>query len=193
MIRAFVRFGFWLVIRLAYATYRAEGINALLLIMPAKFIVPTLRRYGARIGERVEIHSPLIIHNASPIPGRHYSHLIIGNDCYFGRDVFLDLMDKICVEDNVTISMRATLITHTNVGKSPLSTSLPAVQGPIILCRGAYIGVGATILHGVKIGASAIVGACALVKNNVAAHTVAAGIPAQTVRTMDLSERPESK
>ncbi len=182
MIRALVQMAFQLAVWLAYAAYKAEGVNALFLIMPAKFIAPTLRRYGARIGERVEIHSPLIIHNASSEPGKHYAHLTIGDDCYFGRDVFFDLKDEIRIENCVTVSMRVTLITHTDVGKSPVAQRLPPSHAPIVLRRGAYIGAGVIILQGVEIGAEAIVGAGAVVNRSIAGEAVYAGNPAQPLK-----------
>ncbi len=181
--RALVRWLFRFVLWLAYAAYKAEGINALLLIMPAKFIAPTLRRHGAQIGERVEIHSPLLIHNASAEPRKHYANLIIGDDCYFGRDVFFDLKDVIRIEDRVTLSMRVTLVTHTDAGKSSVAGRLPASHAPIVLRRGAYVGASVTILQGVQVGAGAIVGAGALVRENVAQGDVVGGVPAAPLET----------
>lgn len=166
---------------MAYAAYKAEGINALLLVMPAKFITPTLRKYGATIGEDVEIHSPLLVHNASAEPGKHYGNLRIGNDCYFGRDVFFDLKDTLEFEDRVTVSMRVTFVTHTDVGKSPLAERMPPNHAPILIRRGAYIGAGATVLQGVEIGAEAIVGAGALVRHPVSRGGVVGGVPAQAL------------
>lgn len=181
VMRALVKLLFRFVLWAAYAAYQAEGINALLLVMPAKFIVPTLRQHGAQIGERVEIHSPLIIHNASAERRKHYANLIIGDDCYFGRDVFFDLKDEIRIEDCVTVSMRVTLITHTDVGKSSAAARLPASHAPIALRRGAYIGASVTILQGVEIGAGAIVGAGALVRENVEAGATVGGVPAKSL------------
>jgi acetyltransferase-like isoleucine patch superfamily enzyme len=182
IMRAIIKLLFRFVLWAAYAAYQAEGINALLLLMPAKFIVPTLRQHGAQIGERAEIHSPLIIHNASAERGKHYANLKIGNDCYFGRDVFFDLKDAIRIEENVTVSMRVTFITHTDVGKSPVAARLPASHAPIVIKRGAYLGAGVTVLQGAEIGAEAIVGAGALVRENVEAGTTVGGVPARTLR-----------
>jgi acetyltransferase-like isoleucine patch superfamily enzyme len=180
--RWLVKLGFQLIICIAYRAYKAEGINALLLLMPAKFITPILRKHGAQIGERVEIHSPLVIHNASPAPGKHYANLIIGDDCYFGRDVFFDLKDQIRIEDKVTISMRVTFITHTNVGKSPVAGKMPPTHAPIILRRGTYLGANTTILQGVEIGEEAVVGAGAVVIDTVPAHTTVVGVPARLIK-----------
>ena len=183
MIRAMVKFLFQILIWLAYAAYKVEGLNALFLIMPAKFIAPTLRKYGARIGERIQIHSPLIIHNASEESGKHYAHLVIGDDCYFGRDVFFDLKDEICIEDCVTVSMRVTFITHTDVGHSSVAERMPPSCAPIVLQRGAYIGAGATVLQGVKVGEEAIIGAGALVDKSVAGKSAYGGVPAHLLNS----------
>lgn len=185
MIRWLTKAIFKVMVGLAYAAYQAEGLNALLLIMPAKFIAPTLRRHGAQIGERIEIHSPLIIHNASAARGRHYAHLSIGEDCYFGRDVFFDLKDEIRCENQVTVSMRVTLITHTDVGHSPVAQRLPPSHAPIVLRHGAYIGAGAIILQGVEVGEGAVIGAGAVVLDNVPPWSVVVGVPGRTTKSLD--------
>ncbi len=170
---------FSFLIRIVYLGYKAEGLNALLLFLPAKMIPDLLRKHGAKIGAEVEIHSPLIIHNASAEPGKHYANLNIGNGCYMGREVFLDLKDTILIEDRVTISMRVTLITHTDAGRSPISKRMPASQSPIHLRHGVYIGAGATVLQGVDAGAEAIIAAGALARKNIPERSTVAGVPAQ--------------
>ncbi len=182
LMRWIVKASFNLLIWAAYASYRAEGINSLLLLMPASLIAPTLRKFGASIGERVEMHSPLIVHNASAESDKHYSNLVIGDDCYFGRDVFFDLKDQLVFEDCVTVSMRATFITHTDVGKSPLAHQLPPTHESILLRRGAYIGAGVTILQGVEVGESAVIAAGAIVDESVPESTVYGGVPAREIR-----------
>jgi acetyltransferase-like isoleucine patch superfamily enzyme len=175
-----VRALFGVVVSLAYLAYRVEGVNALLLIMPAKLIVPTLRRYGATIGENAQIHSPLIIHNADDERGKEYANLTIGDHCYLGRAVFLDLAEKITLEDYVTISMRCTLLTHTNVGERPPELmSLPATSAPILLRRGAYLGACSTVLEGVIVGERGVVAAGALVRRSVADGTIVGGVPSR--------------
>ncbi len=178
-----VRSLFGLLVSLAYLAYRVEGVNALLLIMPAKLIAPTLRRYGATIGENAQIHSPLIIHNAGDERGKEYANLVIGDHCYMGRAVFLDLAEKITLEDYVTISMRCTLLTHTNVGERPPELmSLPATSAPILLRRGAYLGACSTVLEGVTVGERGVVAAGALVRRSVADGTIVGGVPSRLLQ-----------
>ncbi|WP_436793775.1 acyltransferase [Actinospongicola halichondriae] len=53
------------------------------------------------------------------------------------------------------------------------------------ICRGAWIGIGAVIVGNVRIGENAVVGANAVVREDVPDRTVVAGNPAQVVRQHD--------
>lgn len=173
---------FRLLIWVAYRSYKEAGLNALFLVLPAKLLVPTLVKYGASIGENPDMQTPITFHNVCTDPSRHYANLKIGSDCYSGKEVFLDLADTILIEDQVTFSMRVTILTHTHAGKSPLtSTYLPPSHAPVTLRRGCYIGAGAIILPGVEIGEAAIVGAGAVVTHNVPAATAVVGVPARVI------------
>jgi maltose O-acetyltransferase len=153
------------------------------MFMPMQAVAPVLRAYGASIGERVRFKSPLVIHN-SAIAGPYYERLRVGNDCYFGRELFLDLQDDIVIEDNVTISHRVMILTHTDAGSSPLKDeAVQTSQAPVVIRQGAYIGANVTILEGVEIGAGSVVGAGAVVTRSVAAGTVVAGVPARVIRS----------
>ena len=168
------------ILAIAYAANQAEGLNTAFQFLPARFLVPTLQKNGALIGDEVEMHTPIQFHNTSETKKQHFANLHIGNQCYFGRDVFIDLADKVIIADYVTISMRVTIITHTHAGKSPLTHSrlLPS-YAPVVLSEGCYIGASATILQGVEIGKNAIVAAGAVVTHNVEANTSVAGVPAK--------------
>lgn len=167
------------------AIYRGEGINVPLMFMPTQVIAPTLRAYGATVGQRVRFRSPLIIHNSAFERPRYYQNLEVGDDCYFGRELFLDLQDQIVIEDRVTISHRVMILTHTDAGPSPLKDEfIDTAQGPVTIRRGAYIGANVTILQGVEIGESCIVGAGAVVTRSIPAMSVAVGVPARVVKTV---------
>lgn len=123
----------------------------------------TLRQFGASVAEDVSMAGPVSIVNA---PG-DFSHLTIGPKTHIGSEVFFDLADTIVIEEGATVSMRATLITHLDVGRGPLIQRRPREVGPVRIERGAFIGAGATILHGVTIGAEAVIGAGVVVTRDV--------------------------
>lgn len=173
--------------------YGGEGINIPLMFMPTQVIAPTLRANGATIGQRVRFRSPLVIHNSDIVRRRYYEKLTVGDDCYFGRELFLDLQDRIVIEDQVTISHRVMILTHTDAGESPLRGGfIPTTQGPVIIRRGAYIGANVTILQGVEIGEASVVGAGAVVTRSVAPASVVAGVPARVIKSLSL-ERAERR
>ena len=169
--------------------YGGEGINIPLMFMPTQVIAPTLRTFGAKIGQRVRFRSPLVIHNSDKERRHYYKRLEVGHDCYFGRELFLDLQDKIVIEDQVTVSHRVMILTHTDTGMSPLKDEVVATtQASVIIRRGVYIGANVTILQGVEVGESSVVGAGAVVTRSVPPSSVVVGVPARVVRT--LGEQP---
>jgi acetyltransferase-like isoleucine patch superfamily enzyme len=171
--------------RLFAAIYGGEGINVPLMFMPTRAIAPTLRTYGASIGAGVRFQSPLVIHNSRAEHERYYENLQVGDQCYLGRELFLDLQAEIMIEGQVTISHRVMILTHTDAGDSPLKGEvLSTDQAPVIIRRGAYIGANVTILQGVEIGESSVVGAGAVVTHSVPARTVVIGVPARVLKTV---------
>ncbi len=122
-----------------------------------------LRCFGARVGRDVSIHGPLHIVNASP----DFRNLCLGDRVHLGTGVLIDLADRVTIDDEATLAMRASIITHLDVGPGPLRERRPREQAPVRIGRGAYLGIGATVLHGVTIGEAATIGAHALVDRDV--------------------------
>jgi acetyltransferase-like isoleucine patch superfamily enzyme len=113
--------------------------------------------------------------------GEDFSRLTIGSHVHIGTGVLIDLADRVTIEDYATLSMGANLITHIDVGPGPLSKRRPRKQGPVVIGRGAYLGVNATVLHGVTVGAEATLGAHALVDHDVPAGATLVSPRAQPV------------
>lgn len=59
------------------------------------------------------------------------------------------------------------------------------VEAPITIEDDAWLGAGAVVLPGVTVGRGAVVGAGAVVVEDVPPHTVAAGVPARVIRTLE--------
>ena len=170
---------FILFARLLNWFYGYEAINILFRITPSRYTISILRHFGANIGKGVRIQSPFMIHNADQVE-IIYSNLVIGDDCYIGRDCIFDLMGKINIGNKVTISHRALLNTHTNAGKSPIAhNTLKKTVGNIQINDGAYLGSNVTVLESVDIGRNTIIGARSLVNKNIPVDLTAFGVPCE--------------
>src|SRR5689334_12749395 len=101
-------------------TTSIEIVNRLSFILPSRLLVEILRDYGAVIGEDVKITPPIHFHNLANRTRKPFQNLTIGMRCYLGPRLFLDLKEKITLEDQVTLAMDVMLITHTDVSQSPL-------------------------------------------------------------------------
>jgi acetyltransferase-like isoleucine patch superfamily enzyme len=187
----YLLFRLW--VKASAAIYGGDGINVPLMFMPTQLIAPALRNYGAQIGDDVRFRSPVVIHNSESAAGTYYRNLKVGTHCYFGRELFLDLQDKIVVEDHVTVSHRVTILTHTDAGTSPLKDKIiPTSNAPVTIRNGAYVGANVTILQGVEIGQSSIVGAGAVVTRSVPAGSVVVGVPARVIKSLMVSRARSS-
>jgi len=163
--------------------YGYEGINILFRISPSRYTISILRHFGAKIGKGVRIQAPFMIHNADQVE-LIYSNLVIGDDCYIGRDCIFDIMDKISIGDRVTISHRAVFNTHTNAGKSPIaSKTLINTRGKIKINDGAYFGSNVTVLESVNIGSNTIIGAKSLVNKDISDGFTAFGVPCKIIKS----------
>ncbi|MFQ5544940.1 MAG: acyltransferase [Acidiferrobacterales bacterium] len=146
-----------------------------------KLRVRILQAFGATIGQTTRIHGPLLI-----IGEFHdFSALQIGSQTHVGADTLFDLTAPINIGDRVTISPRCSFLTHLNVGQSALQRIYPPTHGGVAIGNDAYLGTGATVLHGVKIGECALVAAGALVERDVPPYTLVAGVPARPVKRLD--------
>jgi acetyltransferase-like isoleucine patch superfamily enzyme len=81
--------------------------------------------------------------------------------------------------------MRTTILTHQDLGQSPLKKRIyPTQQSPVLIKKGAYIGAGAILLQGVSIGKLSVVGAGAVVTKDVPDFSLVVGVPAKVIRSL---------
>lgn len=113
-----------------------------------------------------------------------FGSLKAGDSVYLGDEVLIDLARGVVIGDDVTVAARANLITHLNVGyrDHPLQQAFPRREQPVVLGSGSFIGVGSTILPGVKVGERSFVAAGAVVDRDVPPGHLVAGVPAKIVR-----------
>lgn len=111
-----------------------------------------------------------------------------GKNIHVGKGVFLNMGCKfqdqggIYIGDGTFIGHNVVLATLNHaMDPSRRSTMLPA---PIHIGKRVWIGANATILPGVTIGDGAVIAAGAVVTKDVPENTLAGGVPARTLRTI---------
>jgi len=112
-----------------------------------------------------------------------------------GRDVYiadgLTIVEELADRDNLVIGDRASfapgvvLVTSSHPNASRIRPFAPVARGPIVIEADAWIGAGAVILPGVRVGRGAVVGALSVVGADVPPLHVVAGQPARTIRVLE--------
>lgn len=109
----------------------------------------------------------------------------IGKDVYIadGLTIVEELADvsQVTIGNRVSIAPRVTLVTSSHPNDSRIRPFAPVSAGPVILEDDAWIGAGAVILPGVRVGRGGVVGAMAVVSRDVPPLTVVAGQPAKEI------------
>lgn len=141
----------------------------------ARYIFPNslrcfaLRRIGVRLGRDIYIGEGLTL------------------AADFGKEKNLIIVDRVAFAPNVQLILSA----HPNNSRlKKYLKEYPFIdeQGMIRIGHDVWIGMGAIIMPGIKIGNFAIIGSGAVVTKDVPANTVVVGNPARILRVMDKIE-----
>jgi acetyltransferase-like isoleucine patch superfamily enzyme len=108
--------------------------------------------------------------------------LVVGDGCFFNEGVGLCATTHIEIGAHCLIGDRVSIIDSTFHDVSPAK---PKKKAPIAIGRNVWIGMGCIILPGVTIGDHAVIAAGSIVTKSISARSVAAGLPAKIVDTLD--------
>lgn len=142
---------------------------------------------GAQIGERTHIW--------------HFSHVCsgakIGIACSLGQNVFIgnhvQIGNNVKIQNNVSVYDEVILEDDVFCGPSMVFTNVYNPRSHVVrkheyrktlAKRGATIGANATIVCGVTLGEYAFIGAGSVVKSDVKAYSIMAGVPAKHIGWM---------
>ena len=136
--------------------------------------------------ETFEIGSGVVIGDHAVLQGRFDGTCVIGDHVWIGPQSYFDARDLV-IEDYVGWGPGAKVLGSTHAAHP---VDVPVIQTdlhirPVRIRAWADIGVNAVILPGVTIGKGAIVGAGAVVTEDVEPFTIVAGVPARFVRRRD--------
>jgi acetyltransferase-like isoleucine patch superfamily enzyme len=138
---------------------------------------------GIEIGDRTYVMHRAELHVYN-FRGLEQSHIKIGRHCIIGESAIIRGQGGVVIGDNVIIAPHVQIMAVDHVFDDPTRPIIE--QGiralGIEIEDNAWIGSGAIILDGVRIGRGAVVGAGAVVTRDVPPHTVVAGVPARVLR-----------
>jgi UDP-2-acetamido-3-amino-2,3-dideoxy-glucuronate N-acetyltransferase len=130
--------------------------------------------YGCEIGDGTKIGSYVEIQKGARV----------GRNCKVSSHTFI--CEGVTIEDEVFVGHGVNFINdkfpRATLENGALQTEADWTVATTLVCKGASIGTGATILGNVKIGERAIVGAGAVVTKNVPPGATVAGNPAKFIR-----------
>ncbi len=168
--------GLWRVVRFVW-------VSCLLAVVRVTFLPPlrslVLRLCGVKIGRNSVVHRLTLVN----VDRGGFGNLRVGDNCFVGDEVLLDLAGPVVLEDDVTLATRAMVLTHLNVGyrDHPLQERFPATTAGVTVRRGSFIGAGAMVLAGCSIGPEAFVAAAGLVNRSVGEREVVGGVPIKSI------------
>lgn len=105
----------------------------------------------------------------------------IGKGVFINHSAIFSASGGIDIEDNVQLAPGVKILT---INHDPYHRNI-ALCSRVTLKKGAWIGAGVTIMPGVTIGENSIIGAGAIVTKDIPANSIAVGVPAKVIRTLD--------
>ena len=118
----------------------------------------------------------------------------IGKNVYIGYDVIFDRIhpELITIEDCAEIGDRCIISAHSR-GSLLLLDAYPRDTEAVKIGRGAWIAPGCIILQGVEIGERSVIGTGSVVIRSIPNNSVAVGVPARVMKTIDANSEPKEK
>jgi acetyltransferase-like isoleucine patch superfamily enzyme len=145
--------------------------------------------YGERwisIGDDTMIAGQVTL-SAGMMPGQQMMTdpvVIIGDRCLIGRGSAIVGHYRIDIGDDVFTGMNV-YITDQNHGyediEAPIGIQDPE-DDPVVIGSGSWIGSGAVVLPGARLGKNCVVAANSVVRGEFPSYSVVAGVPAKVVR-----------
>jgi acetyltransferase-like isoleucine patch superfamily enzyme len=118
------------------------------------------------------------------LKGYFRNEMRVGDQTWIGQQCFLHAAGGLTIGARVGIGPGVKMLTsqHVEAGRETAVLFSPVETAPVVIEDDSDIGVGAILLPGVTVGRGAVVGAGAVVTEDVPAYAVVAGVPARLLR-----------
>lgn len=140
---------------------------------------------GIEIGGFVKIGSHAVLEALVPERG---VTLRIEDGAYIGNFARITAVGEVIIREEAMLADRVYVSDTGHIYEDvtqPIKRQGLRDGRRVEICRGAWLGIGAVVVGNVRIGENAVVGANAVVREDVADFTVVAGNPAVVVRHHD--------
>ncbi|MHC1776990.1 MAG: hypothetical protein AB9834_16425 [Lentimicrobium sp.] len=168
---------------ISFYLYGAEGIGYVIERIPRIYLIPILKSYGCTIGKNCRILAGITFHNLSG--KKPLKNLILGDNVYIGRNVLLDLADKIEIMDDSSLGAGCQVWTH--VGDYTYNfKDYHERKAQVRIGRGVLCWSMVLISPGVTIGDYTRVAAGSIVVRDLESKMFYGGVPARLIRERDI-------
>ncbi|MYR56662.1 hypothetical protein GTY54_10590 [Streptomyces sp. SID625] len=109
----------------------------------------------------------------------------IGHRCQIAPDVTVNPTEPVVIGDDVGVGAEVAIFTHSYHAGHPVRDGHGAAFAGVEVGDGAWLGLRAVLLPGVRVGAGTVVAATATVTRSLPAGVLAAGVPARVKRVLE--------
>lgn len=118
---------------------------------------------------------------------------LIGNNVHLATDCTINCTHRIEIGNNCGLGVGSKVMDHMHGHPEFQDLQVPLMKRPLTSRGGVtirdnvMIGAGVVIMPGVEIGENSIVGSNSVVTRSIPANSIAAGVPAKVIRTIELA------
>ena len=136
-----------------------------------------LKLRSERVGKGIRVDKDCLFY--------HTDKLIIGDNVWIGRRVFLSARGSLTIGNDTFLAFDSVVLTEHHVnGKGVLIRKSGFKTAPVSIGSNVLIGAKAIIMPGVTIGDNVVIGANSVVTKNIPSRSIAVGVPARVIKRL---------
>jgi acetyltransferase-like isoleucine patch superfamily enzyme len=160
----------------------AETVSGILFFLPRFRLLNRLKSsylrfvFNAKIGTNVVYYSGVRVFTGQ--------NLTIGDEVDLAKDVIITTAGGVTIGDRTLVGYRTQILSsnHNVPDRNSRIFGAGHTMKPIVIGNDVWIGANCIVVAGVTIGEGAVIGAGSVVTKDIAAFTLAAGVPAKPIR-----------
>jgi len=136
-----------------------------------------IRRLAQSCGDNVSVREAVYLLDIQK--------LCLGNNVSIHPLCYIDALGGLSIGDDVSIGHNVSVLSfeHDFSDTNKCIKDSPCLPKEIVIENDVYIGAGARILGGVRIGSGTVIAAAAVVTKDIPPMSIAAGVPARVIRS----------